>query len=413
MVPVILAALGVVAGGKGVVDTVQGISKIKDANETKNLAEIRHKNNINKFENQNRATCTLMDEVGKRELEILKSFERFSDIIERIQNRPEFKGYKKENINLPEYNPEELQKAYVGAGVLLGALGGATLGTAGGFAAAGATTAAVTALGSASTGTAIASLSGAAATNATLAFLGGGSIAAGGGGIALGSAVLGASTLGIGLLLGGFIFNKAGNSVSEQADEVYAEAAKEGKIVDEICSYLKELYSAAEKFNNSLKIVELNYKDHMNNLENIVMINNKTDWEYFTQDEKIITENTVLLVALLYRMCKVKMVLEDGEAKKNIVNSHAISSSVLEANDFLHDKLHKDIPDISNQKAKELFVMGDRYYLGKMCKVDQRMAVKYYEDCIQRFYIIRFHQRKLLKNLELFLCWKNLLRIVT
>ena len=175
MVPVILAALGVVAGGKGVVDTVQGISKIKDANETKNLAEIRHKNNINKFENQNRATCTLMDEVGKRELEILKSFERFSDIIERIQNRPEFKGYKKENINLPEYNPEELQKAYVGAGVLLGALGGATLGTAGGFAAAGATTAAVTALGSASTGTAIASLSGAAATNATLAFLGGGS----------------------------------------------------------------------------------------------------------------------------------------------------------------------------------------------------------------------------------------------
>ena len=137
MVPVILAALGVAAGGKGVVDTVKGISKIKDANETKNLAEIRHKNNINKFENQNRATYTLMDEVGKRELEILKSFERFSDIIERIQNRPEFKGYKKENINLPEYNPEELQKAYVGAGVLLGALGGATLGTAGGFAAAG------------------------------------------------------------------------------------------------------------------------------------------------------------------------------------------------------------------------------------------------------------------------------------
>lgn len=50
MVPVILAALGVAAGGKGVVDTVKGISKIKDANETKNLAEIRHKNNINKCE---------------------------------------------------------------------------------------------------------------------------------------------------------------------------------------------------------------------------------------------------------------------------------------------------------------------------------------------------------------------------
>ncbi len=52
------------------------------------------------------------------------------------------------------------------------------------------TLAAISAWGTASTGTAIASLSGAAATNATLAFLGGGSLAAGGGGIALGKLVL-------------------------------------------------------------------------------------------------------------------------------------------------------------------------------------------------------------------------------
>lgn len=52
------------------------------------------------------------------------------------------------------------------------------------------TLAAISAWGTAGTGTAIASLSGAAATNATLAFLGGGSVAAGGGGIALGSAIL-------------------------------------------------------------------------------------------------------------------------------------------------------------------------------------------------------------------------------
>lgn len=56
---------------------------------------------------------------------------------------------------------------------MVGGLGGALLGTAGGFAASGATTAAVMALGTASTGTAISTLSGAAATNATLAALGG------------------------------------------------------------------------------------------------------------------------------------------------------------------------------------------------------------------------------------------------
>ncbi|MGN0866382.1 MAG: hypothetical protein ACI4SG_01720 [Oligosphaeraceae bacterium] len=53
------------------------------------------------------------------------------------------------------------------------------------------TMALVAAYGTASTGTAIATLSGAAATKAILAFLGGGAVSAGGGGMAVGAAVLG------------------------------------------------------------------------------------------------------------------------------------------------------------------------------------------------------------------------------
>jgi hypothetical protein len=56
-------------------------------------------------------------------------------------------------------------------------------------------TGAVGALATASTGTAISTLSGAAATNATLAWLGGGSIAAGGGGVAAGATVLAATAI--------------------------------------------------------------------------------------------------------------------------------------------------------------------------------------------------------------------------
>ena len=106
-------------------------------------------------------------------MEILSSFEKFSDMIEKIQNRPDFKECQIGDVSLPQYNAEELKQVSIGAGVLLGGLGGAAVGTAGGFAAAGATTAAVMALGTASTGTAIASLTGVAATNATLAALGG------------------------------------------------------------------------------------------------------------------------------------------------------------------------------------------------------------------------------------------------
>lgn len=58
--------------------------------------------------------------------------------------------------------------------------------------------------GVASTGTAIGSLSGAAATNATLAWLGGGSLAAGGGGMALGTVVLGGLAAAPALIIAGY-----------------------------------------------------------------------------------------------------------------------------------------------------------------------------------------------------------------
>ena len=155
--------------------------KMKEANDTMKSAQAQHERNQARFEKQNASTNAIMDRLGKLELEILDSFQKFSDTFEKIQNRPQFKEYSQEGVTLPQYDPEELKKVSVGAGVLLGGLGGAAMGTAGGFAASGAAAAAVMALGTASTGTAIASLSGAAAVNATLAALGGGAIAAGGG----------------------------------------------------------------------------------------------------------------------------------------------------------------------------------------------------------------------------------------
>lgn len=76
------------------------------------------------------------------------------------------------------------------ASALLGGAGGATAGAAAGGAAGYATFTAAAMLGSASTGAAISGLSGVAATNATLALLGGGTLAAGGAGVAGGTLLL-------------------------------------------------------------------------------------------------------------------------------------------------------------------------------------------------------------------------------
>lgn len=307
--PLIIGGLAAVAGVAGVGSGIHGGVKMKEANDTMKVAKSKQEKAVALFDQRNSETTELMDSIGKQELEILKSFDTFSDIIEKIQGRPEFKAYKRDGVKLPDYVAEELKKVSAGAGVLLGGIGGATVGTAGGFAAAGATTSAVIALGTASTGTAISSLSGVAATNATLAALGGGSIAAGGGGMALGTAVLGGATLGVGLLVGGIIFNVTGSKLSNRADEAYKQAKRTEEEVNRIVGYLDELSSAAKFFKISLTDIEKQYRKRLSTLDYVVNFSEKKQWYQFTEKEKQMTENAILLVGLLYKMCKTNLVI--------------------------------------------------------------------------------------------------------
>lgn len=335
--PFILGGIAAAAAVAGVGSGIKGGMKMKDANDTMESAKQMQRRAINKFEENNKKTTKQMDSIGETELSILSSFEEFADLMENIQGRPEFKKYSKEDIKLPEYTAEELREVSAGAGVLMGGLGGAA-GTAGGFAAAGATTSAVMALGTASTGTAIASLSGAAATNATLALLGGGTIAAGGGGVALGTAVLGGATLGVGLLVGGMIFNVTGSKLSEKADEAYSQARKTEKSVDEIVGYLKELYESAKSFEDCLKEVKEQYQKRMDIMKVVVYVQKRVNWDEFTETEKKITENLILLVGLLYKMCQVKLVLQtEDDSEVNQVNKEEIDKNIGHAEEILSE----------------------------------------------------------------------------
>ena len=341
--PLILGIGAAVAGVAGVGSGIHGAVKMKEASDTMQEAKNRHERNIRKFEEQNKYTTISMDKLGKLELDILHTFGEFSDVFEKIQNRPVFAEYNKNGVKLPTYNGEKLKEVSVGAGVLLGGLGGAGLGTAGGFAAAGATTAAVMALGTASTGTAIASLSGAAATNATLAALGGGAIAAGGGGMALGTTILGATTLGVGLLVGGVIFNLVGGNLSDKADDAWREMIKAETEIEKICRYLKDLRELSNNYQKSLGEVNELYTMHLTELKRIVNVWGHNDWNTFTDEEKRITENTVLLVGLLYSMCKVELVkkstqkdgmntINQADAKKAMENATHVKQDITNRN---------------------------------------------------------------------------------
>lgn len=327
--PIILGLGAAIAGIAGVGNGIHGAAKMKEANETMEYARKYHEKHMRKFERQTEATNKTMDELGALELTILQGFEKFSDTIERIQNRPQFQAYRKDGVELPAYDGEELKNVSIGAGVLLGGLGGAAAGTAGGFAAAGAATTAVMAFGTASTGTAISALSGAAATNATLAALGGGSLAVGGGGIALGTTVLGAATFGVGLLVGGLIFNVTGSSLSDKADEAMAQAKTAGKTIDRVCEYLSDLEGTASAYSETLKEAYDRYLGSFGCISHAVNDLHKSDWRDFTEEEKAATQNSVLLVGLLYKMCQVCLVKKaEEEDGLNSVNTMEIEEAV-------------------------------------------------------------------------------------
>ena len=335
--PLILGIAAAVSGATGVGFGVHGGVKIKKANDKLKEAQRRNESNSLRLERMNKNACRTMDFLGENEIKVLSEFQQFSDLFERIKNRPEFADIKLGNVSIPKFDGEEIKKVSVGASVLIGGLGGATLGTAGGFAASGATTAVVMALGSASTGTAISSLSGIAATNATLAALGGGSLAAGGGGIALGTTILGATTLGVGLLVGGVIFSCTGCKLSSKAEKAWEQMISNEQKINKICNYLFDLQRTAQRYNDTLLRMRSLYIKQLDKMRNIIESYKEkhVNWYDLSLNEQLVIENMVLIVGVLYNMCKVKLVLKSNTSDQNIINKVEISKAENDANDVM------------------------------------------------------------------------------
>lgn len=325
--------LGIVAGAAALTGAgagIKGAADLADAKATLNKAQKRDEENQKRHKAIDEKTCESMDELGTLEMNILSSFKQFADVVEKIKNRPSFAEIKIENVDIPKFDPKELEQASIGASILIGGLGSAALGTAGAFAASGATTTAVMALGAASTGTAISTLSGAAATNATLAVLGGGTLAAGGGGVALGTTILGATTLGVGLLVGGIIFCAVGSGVSGKADKAYAQMLENEKVINEICKYLQDLTKEANSYYADMSRANNVYQEQFSNMKSIVHnnegIDGFVDWRKLDDAEKTTINNVVMLVGLLFDMCKVELVKRSVDGI-NTINSTDINSA--------------------------------------------------------------------------------------
>ena len=111
------------------------------------------------------------------------------------------------------------------------------------------------------------------------------------------------------------------------------------KEINKICAYLNELNMVATRYHGVMQTVDGVYRRHLNALDAIININKKVDWLEFTPQERLVTQNTVLLVQLLYKMCQVKVVLKaDAEGELNSVNKTAVEENIHAANTLIAER---------------------------------------------------------------------------
>jgi len=153
-----------------------------------------------------------IEKFGQRRLESLKkTVGVFIRCLNDMERRNTLKQYEiLDSIDIKSEKIRELESIEMSASqILKGTIASASFGAVALSGVPTAVTSLVAACATASTGTAISTLSGAAASNAVLAWLGGGSLAAGGMGVAGGTAVLSAltwtATGGAAILVAGFI----------------------------------------------------------------------------------------------------------------------------------------------------------------------------------------------------------------
>lgn len=230
--PLLFIGIAAATGSLGIGSSIKaGIDSSNATRINKNANEMVQ--DTTDWLNAQRLACgRSLSQLGEEKLFILNSsIVQFLDAFTKIKN-VDFRYSEGLDelgkLHIDQKDFEELRTMVNFAGSLAG---GAVAGTAGGALVAFGAYGAAQALAVASTGTAIASLSGAAATNATLAFFGGGSLAAGGLGMAGGTAVLGGLVAGPALMVVGLV---AGAAAKKNLDKAYTNRAEAVQLTEQL-----------------------------------------------------------------------------------------------------------------------------------------------------------------------------------
>ena len=272
VIPIILGGAAAIAGITGLVKGGQAIVNGSNAKEIMKTAKNMYEEAEEILEMQREKTSEQLERLGELKLqawsedigEFVKLYSKFKHVdLESFASQDSLSpSHSSKLANLAELKLASLKASEVikggvsslGAGALAGvaSYGGAMM------------------FASASTGTAIASLSGAAATNATLAWFGGGSLAAGGLGVAGGTLVLGGVVVAPVLAVAGFIMAAKAEENLAQARKTYAEVAAKVEEMGLLVDFMVKVEDLAFRYETFIQKVRKGYAQQLHDLRDVV-----------------------------------------------------------------------------------------------------------------------------------------------
>ncbi len=295
--PFILAGAAIAVAGFGAKKGYDGYQDKTEANKILDTAKIKYESQKCSFDAINERTTKSLTKLGELQLQVGKDFKSFRSIAESLLKKLNESGSRDINIDFPQHRLNKIDGLALSTTTYLGKVAGAgVVGAAAAYAVYGG----VMALAAASTGTPIAALSGAAAYNATMAVIGGGSIAAGGFGMAGGALVLGS-------VVAAPIIAIAGWAFASHAEEALADARKASKEVNEAVTkmekggrqltqtrlYVDQIYAET----NRLYSVFSEYFDSLKAMDQIIKIG--SDIDKISDDVIQVIQNGYQIAAIL------------------------------------------------------------------------------------------------------------------
>ncbi len=331
--PLLFIGIAAATGGIGVGKTIKAGVDTYNANHINKNANQIVEESTNYLNAQRMACGDSLRQLGEEKVFILNNnMTAFLDTFTKIKNVDfrETEGLLElSKLKIEEKDFVEL-KQLVNFAISLA--GGGVVGTAGGALAAFGAYGAAQALACASTGTAIASLSGAAATNATLAFFGGGSLAAGGLGMAGGTMVLGGLVAGPALLVMGFVAGAAAKKSLDQAKTNRLEAVQLAEQLNTMSKQCEAIRRRTYMLHNLLARLDSYFLPFIYKMEDIVKTEGD-DYSKYSEDSKKCIASCVSFALSIKGILDTQILTDDGlltdESQKTVVDTEEFVKNVV------------------------------------------------------------------------------------